>query len=288
MVKFSSILAKTVLSKTDACIIGSIKDVYFSNDFQRAEYVQIANGNVNRYAPFSAIASIKDAIIINADDLKDENEIANVLIHNTLDLPVYTNTGEYKGAVCDAELSNVGKVISFSTQDFQFSPSSIFALKDVIMLKSSQTQKRKSTKVRIPRPKTDYPVFILENGANDLQSVEYNINDKSAAESAPVISASATLASAPPVVSLSSDTREPMFSKGALESIIGNSIDDGDDHAPTRVICNYDFLIGRVLSADLLSFNGTLIAKSNSVVDDDLLTKARKAGKLVELTINSH
>ncbi len=84
--------------------------------------------------------------------------------------------------------------------------------------------------------------------------------------------------------------KEPVLSNGAFEMLLEGSRAysyDDDARTPTRVICDYEFLLGRTLGADLCTYTGELIAKQNSTVTDAIVDKARRAGKLVELTLNS-
>ena len=84
--------------------------------------------------------------------------------------------------------------------------------------------------------------------------------------------------------------KEPVLSNGAFEILLDGSKAysyDEDARTPTRVICDYEFLLGRTLGADLTTYTGEIIATQNSVVTDVTVEKARKAGKLVELTLNS-
>lgn len=65
------------------------------------------------------------------------------------------------------------------------------------------------------------------------------------------------------------------------------SIAVGGDFTPPRIIGDYNFLLGRTLSADLLTYSGDLIAPANSFVTIDVVEKARANGKLLDLTLNS-
>ncbi len=61
----------------------------------------------------------------------------------------------------------------------------------------------------------------------------------------------------------------------------------GDGHTPPRIICEYDFLLGRKLAFPLYTYGGELIAEADCEITEQLVDSARKAGKLVELTLNS-
>lgn len=52
---------------------------------------------------------------------------------------------------------------------------------------------------------------------------------------------------------------------------------------PNRTMLNYNFLIGRKVSKDILNFNGEIIIKENQTVNSKVLDIARINGKLREL-----
>lgn len=91
-----------------------------------------------------------------------------------------------------------------------------------------------------------------------------------------------------PAIALNSG--EPAFTQDALNMLLDGSIPaatEADAHTPTRIICDYDFLLGRTLGADLNAYNGRPIAPKGSEVTPAIVEMARHAGKLVELTLNS-
>ncbi|MEG1662842.1 MAG: hypothetical protein RR338_02545, partial [Clostridia bacterium] len=60
-----------------------------------------------------------------------------------------------------------------------------------------------------------------------------------------------------------------------------------DGHTPPRIICDYSFLLNRHLVCDLKTYMEELLAESGSLVTTELVEKARKSGKLIDLTLNS-
>ncbi|HKL93851.1 MAG TPA: hypothetical protein VJZ69_01045 [Clostridia bacterium] len=58
-------------------------------------------------------------------------------------------------------------------------------------------------------------------------------------------------------------------------------------HNPFRIISNYSFLLGRLVTKTIFSFNRELIVKEGEVITTPVVERARHAGKLVELTLNS-
>lgn len=308
MLEISSILSKPVMSQDDASIIGSIKNVYFEYDCKKIAYFLLSIDNDgDRLLPFESVTSFSDAVTVqNKTTLKyvADADITS-LVTDICDMPVYTQNGDSKGSVQKVEFLPSGKVTKFIAQNFQFAPSSISKVGNVVVLKSAPKQiKRK--KQEIPRPQNDYPVYILDNpvklSPEALQSsassalltdakADENISKSAdAVKNVPTFTQNALLQDAPPSIMLSQDSREPMFTKDAFESLIGSTYqteEEEDCHTPTRIICNYDFLLDRILGADLYTYGGELIAKKGSKVTNDTLQQARRAGKLVELTINS-
>lgn len=57
--------------------------------------------------------------------------------------------------------------------------------------------------------------------------------------------------------------------------------------APKRVVSDYSFLLGRKVIKDIPSKNMAILVKAGDTVTVDVVEKARKHGKLVELTVNS-
>ncbi len=81
-------------------------------------------------------------------------------------------------------------------------------------------------------------------------------------------------------------------SENNQENPAGNSPSSSEnaillEHTPPRVVSDYNFLLGRILSADLYTFGGSLIAYKNNRITIEMVEKARLNGKLLELTLNS-
>ena len=53
---------------------------------------------------------------------------------------------------------------------------------------------------------------------------------------------------------------------------------------PSRSVTNYNFLINRKVSRDILNFNGEIIIKENQIINSKVLDIARISGKIRELT----
>lgn len=79
--------------------------------------------------------------------------------------------------------------------------------------------------------------------------------------------------------------------KSKTKIVIGNeritnqtvSVMSNQTILPNRTMLNYNFLIGRKVSKDILNFNGEIIIKENQTVNSKVLDIARINGKLREL-----
>lgn len=50
-----------------------------------------------------------------------------------------------------------------------------------------------------------------------------------------------------------------------------------------KIITDFRFLVGRILSKDIIAFNGDIIAKTGNTITKDIVNKASYYGKLVEI-----
>lgn len=259
--------------------------------------------------PFDDVLSFKDAIVVqNSVNFKSAQDIDfTAFTAGIMDMPIYTQAGVLKGNVSEIEFSQSGKVSKICTETEQFSPSAILSAGNAIILKGApKTPKAKPA--NIPRPsvealavietddlsaqndtsKANMARDIFVNAKSDNSDETNNMSNTQITETdakPDYIMQNAILHTAPPAVFVSGNS--PLFTKDAFDAIVGEESEYEDTHTPTRVICDYDFLLGRVLGQDLYTYANVPIAQKGDVVTDELVRQARLAGKLVELTLNS-
>lgn len=311
MAQFSQLQNKPVLERDSSNIVGRIKTAYFSQRCKCIVYLVMnscKNGE-ETLIPFDDVLSFKDAIVVhNSVNFKSAQDIDfTAFTAGIMDMPIYTQAGVLKGNVSEIEFSQSGKVSKICTETEQFSPSAILSAGNAIILKGApKTPKEKPAK--IPRPSVEtLAVIETDNlsaqndtakvniardifvGAQSDNSDETNdMPNTQITETDPkpdYIMQNAILHTAPPAVFVSGNS--PLFTKDAFDAIVGEESEYEDTHTPTRVICDYEFLLGRVLGQDLYTYANVPIAKKGDIVTDELVSKARLAGKLVELTLNS-
>ncbi|MCI8733075.1 MAG: hypothetical protein HFE29_01915 [Clostridia bacterium] len=276
MSRLSAVIGKPVLNIATTCIIGKVTDVYFDENLKKAVYfcIEIFPENKPMLLEYTEAQSILDAVVV-ADDVKltsIQDADVTALRTSVMGMPVYAPNGADKGKIKDIIITLAGKITKLQTTTSEFTPSAIISVGNVILQKGAVKSKTKKTV--IPRPAEERPVYIL-NDAKKVLEIEKTILDGSM----PI-----------PMPPKQETEKEPVLSNGAFEMLLEGSRAysyDDDARTPTRVICDYEFLLGRTLGADLCTYTGELIAKQNSTVTDAIVDKARRAGKLVELTLNS-
>lgn len=278
MLELSDILQKNLISKDTSQIVGNIKNVYFSKSCNEIAYFIIEDciNNIHLIAP-SDIDAFGDALMTHTSALVKELDDIDITQFATglIDMPVYSQTGILKGRICSVQFSKQGKISKLATQEYSFTPQNVAFAKDVILLKP-QNRNSKPRKISIPKPVRDAPVELFEcDTTNSEQSSNQNTSLDIQNQTIPVYSA-------PPAIPLQGGV---LFSDNALKLIGAPNIDDTS--AITRIISDYDFLLGRTLSDDLKSFSGKLISQKGKVVTAQTIENARYAGKLTELVLLS-
>ena len=277
MLWLSKCLDIPVIVKTDGEIAGYVKNVSFDRAHRIFEYFCIkSTANENLLLPIGA-ATPKDAIILDSRDAllpPPEADGDKFFADSLLSLPTYTLAGNFKGNILDAQFTSAGKLAKLVLSDGEASPSTIECIGDVVLLKSAKTAPAK----RVPRPKKDYPVSILSPSPQDeVKDGETSPQDE--------------ISYAHPLPAVSIGGVGPLFSQGALNKVLDGDFPSSPEtenrHTPTRIICDYEFLLGRTLGADLKSYAGELLAPKGSEVTAGLVELARAHGKLVDLTLNS-
>lgn len=175
----------------------------------------------------------------------------------------------------------------------------VFAL-DSSKNRFERTQTQKSA-IQPPESPTSFPIPRAYAPSEPTQSPSASVQSTSCANPServtpiqiantqinPEIAQSAQFApipitTAPSAIKTSDDA--PLFSSNALK-VLDAPQDEDDCHTPSRIISDYTFLLGRVLSSDLTTFAGALLAKAGTTIDDALVEKSRLNGKLVDLVL---
>ena len=274
MQKTTDFLALPILSIDDAAILGEVKTVYFDRLAKQALYLSLLLNDKLTLLPFDKIIAKADAIVIDSTLSLIDACDTDMTSLTTLDGKViFSASGENKGKIDYAELFASGKTTKIYAGDVGYTLSAFQAFGDVLLLKQI---KKHAIKHAIPKDKLDRKVEIFDiegDGYGDLKKQNQTKHPATPKTNFKV----------------QDNILPPMFSKDALEKIVGKEViyDDTDERTPARVITDYDFLLGRTLLRDLNTYAGTLLAAQGTVVTKELVETAARYGKLVDLTLNS-
>lgn len=289
MLRLSDILHADVICKSDSSLTGKVEDVYFDEFCGKIVYFDISRADGRMLLPFSAAASVADAVVTE-DSLaltSPGDADLTVLRSALIGRKIYTANGKSRGAVTDVLFSAKGRVASVVADGTAYSPASFRAFGDVLILKDAVGAKRKTRKPSFPKAEKDYPVSILSAAPPSPSDTRAAADDRSAAVF-PVGAGAAAAASPTPSASVraaADDGERPVYvsdAAGGIDVIFG-----GESFTPYRVIADYNFLLGRTLADDLVSYSGETLARRGERVSVETVEKARRHGKLMDLTLSS-
>lgn len=296
MVELSSLLFKPVIERDTSNVVGRIKNAYFSQGCTTIAYFVVSSckQGCDALLPIADVLCFADAIVVQNDaNVRCIDDVDFTLFSNgIIGMEVYTQNGILKGKIQKVEFAKGGKVSKLCTENEQFTPQNVACVGDVILLKSAKQGKAK--KAVIPRPEKETTVLALKENEKkqiaDLsdESVPLLKNETektvSGSSQVDVDFAPIRLANAPMAIKATADS--PYFSSNALKMLDAPSTEE-DGRTPARIISDYSFLLGRVLSCNLTAYTGAIIAKEGTIVDDALVEKSRRYGKLVDLVLIS-
>ncbi len=273
MKNFLTLKNLSVLSKNDFCIIGKITDCIFDLSLKKIAYFLCIKDASVLLLPPSAISSFGDVVVV--DDLTDIRKIEDVdftTLNTVVGKTVYTNSGVKKGVVLDVVCSGEN-VTEFVLEDTTVKPNEVQGVGEIVLLKAPAKRKRKKKADFTALANKDTPVEIL---AEDTSTGEFNENKPfvydEMAES-----------------EVNAYKNKVALNENAEPTTI-NNVDSAiypQYNMPPRIISDYNFLLGRILTEDLFTYNGELIAYSNTPITINVVERARLSGKLLELTLNS-
>lgn len=290
MLRLSDILHADVICKSDSSLTGKVEDVYFDEFCGKIVYFDISRADGRMLLPFSAAASVADAVVTE-DSLaltSPGDADLTVLRSALIGRKIYTANGKSRGTVTDVLFSAKGRVASVVADGTAYSPASFRAFGDVLILKDAVGAKRKTRKPSFPKAEKDYPVSILSAAQPSSSGAHAVAEDKSAAAFS-VGAGAAAAASPTPSASVRAAADDegdrPVYvsdAAGGIDVIFG-----GESFTPYRVIADYNFLLGRTLADDLVSYSGETLARRGERVSVETVEKARRHGKLMDLTLSS-
>lgn len=285
MRKISDFLSKPLISLNNASFEGTIIGFLCGKKLKTIEYLCILiENNTSDEIKYVSIKRIKNAnenavtvlsnlCIKNADDIDIMRFVENPLNSN-----VYTSDGKLEGRLTDVYFNDTEKTVTeilIDEKPIQINRLASISRDIIILYGEGQPIVRKSAPRKIKKPVADTPVEMLDN-LDDTKTVFDEIGfsvDK------PTDNTTADYAK-------QSDTLEitELSLPSALE---GAKAEPVVDKMPAKLISDYRFLLGRVVTNNIYNMQKVLIIRANTIVTAEIVEIARKNNKLIELTLSS-
>ena len=273
MKNFLTLKNLSVLSKNDFCIIGKITDCILDLSLKKIAYFLCIKDESVLLLPPSAISSVGDVVVVDdLTEIRKEEDVDFTAFKTVVDKEVYTNSGVKKGVVLDIVYSGEN-VTEFVLEDTTVKPNEVQGVGEIVLMKAPAKRKRRKKTDFTALANKDVPVEIL---AEDTSHGEFNENKPSVDDEMAENEVNAY--------------KNKVVSKENAKSSTINEVDsviNPQYNMPPRIISDYNFLLGRTLTEDLFTYNGELIAYSNTPITINVVERARLSGKLLELTLNS-
>lgn len=298
MAKLSEILGRDVVSRSDGSVVGRIEDVYFDEFCKNIRFFRLVCNGDEYLLPIGSVASFSDAVMVEdgVSLLHPQDADITAIVGSVKGRKVFTASGKSRGEVTDASFAASGRVSAIATDEGNYSPASFSALGEVFLLKGS-AKRKPPQRTEFPKAKTDYKVHILdssspEKGARDAAPSPALSPSSSQAQAhtspPPQAHTPARATEAPKGVEVRAESPEPENPVYVRDAENGVSVlFGGEDFTPHRIIADYNFLLGRVVTDDIASYTGEPLAARGERVTTELVEKVRRHGKLMELTLNS-
>ncbi|MBR2334497.1 MAG: PRC-barrel domain-containing protein [Clostridia bacterium] len=266
MLNFSKVSGCPVLSKKDLCIIGNLKDCIFDENLNQIAYFLCIKDDGEFLVSAKDISAINDAFVLDDCSLvRHVEDVDFTTLKTIVGKSVYTDNGHSVGVVQDLTFDNSGKVGQVLLENGTLKTADILGVGEIVILKTAKRRKKKGSVNLTALALEDKPVVILDtdNSSKDTTTQENPVSPFESQLNNEKSKSSSTIEMSAPALSVA------------------------QEQVPPRIISDYNFLLGRMLTDDLYTYQGEIIAYKNTAITIAVVDKARMSGKLLELTYNS-
>lgn len=288
MRKISSLFGKPTISSANGEFLGTVTGVLCGKSLKTVEYLNILKDSdtLSDYlfvAPRS-VKSISDESVVLTNNLciKNAAEIKGDNVEFPIGGKIYSAKGDTVGAVADLFFSDTTKNVQcIVTEDgTEILPERVSSVSYgvITLLPDDMTRKRAGAPKKIPSAPENTPVQLFDE--------EAKIETPIAADTIPLpLYEEEKLSSETIVVEAAEKLFTPEITAVPLAEAVAAPVKRS--FMPARVICNYRFLLGRIVINNIYDKRHVLIIKKDSLITSDVVLIAHKHNKLVELTLNS-
>lgn len=303
MRKVSDLLSKPLISTGNATFEGVISGFLCDKRLKAVEYLNILVENEaldeRKYVALRYVKNIADDSVTITNNLciKSAEEVDfEKYIDNPVNCRIFDSDGTLIGKVTDVCFGDTTKQITeIKVGADTITPEQIASVSNdiIILYKDGQKPLRKSAPRKVKKPAENTVVAALE----EPPVIDGAASEKESAEAAALSEISDAPAENKTDVS---EIREialtELISPEELLLPQAETQSSEGDQAPAqcrqnimpqRVICNYRFLLGRLVTANIYNMRREPIVKAGSLITAEVVLTAHRNNKLVDLTLHS-
>lgn len=271
----SNYLSKPVISIYEAAMQGTVINATFDKKMRRVCSLLIVSDNdevdVVYSIPIARIVTVDNALTIkNSNSIRQYLE-SNIFVKCPINLPVYTTNGLIKGIIRDVLFDAKTFLVSEIILDEMKIPAEtvVSVSNSLVIIKGEGF-----TRLQPPRAPRRRQISEDQLSFDDKIEEEEEIEDKQIP--LPIDKPFEKRCVFPEENIEEEDTETPII-----------PIKEEKTNIPTRIISDYSFLLGRMVLANVYNTSAELIIPANTRITVETVEKARRYGKLVELTVGS-
>lgn len=180
----------------------------------------------------------------------------------------YTKDGEYIGRVRDVMFNNKFKVIGIVVDEFVIEPQRIvLASNSMILIRATRKAKPKAKKEEVQLE----PINEIAEEIDSLDKVETIVNSEFYETDKEIVNDEMNLST------ISIENTEKLIAQ------VDSEKEEIKEEKANKVISGYNFLLGRVVGKDIISFSGKQIAFAGESIDKNMIQLCTRQGKLSDL-----
>lgn len=276
MPKLSYLFNKKIIAVCEGKFLGTCCGFLIRKSGFKTAYILFRSESVPSFTAAVPFKKVKDfgfdclVTASAADALPCEEIDSDAFFRASPFCPVYLDNGKHAGFLSEIETDENFYVTNITAGNTVYSPKDLSSMSaELAVICECKPFKRKKARFSTDE---NYKVSLL-SAPRKHRSEQKRENTRNS--------------DAPPSVPLAPDGLAPVLPDGEELSEADSDEIYKDEHTPMRLISDYRFLLGRLIVSDITDSNKKVIIPKGDVITAKTVNKARKYGRLVELTLNS-
>ncbi len=251
MQKLSELIGKKVLSLYEAREEGTLISCQLNPSLTKISYFELVSEENDAslfFSPSALFALSECAVLKNSALLSSRSKLTLSSVPCPINFPVYSPFGKSLGFVSDLIIEQ-SEVKAIEVGEKSFAPSAVLRRGEELLIINDGEEK-----IKLTPPKTQEKKPVAPSRSSETKE--------------------ASVSAMPTVI-----TRD------AKEESVGVPVRLSNPDGEGKV--GFEFLLGKIVNQNISGGEGELVASEGQIIDDDILEKATKYGKLVLLALHS-